>query len=123
MADGFQRGDAVLFVRNETVHMIDHPNTQLVSATVGVVTSVTRDGKIKAYRSGYRGESVRLRRRSIEYGADLYRLRKDSWDIDAIVAYCADRPWAHAPQHRGAPFNVLEQARAELGQFRREVAV
>ena len=107
MVPEFQRGDAVVFVRAQTTHTVGAPNAQRVSVTVGVVVSVTRDGRIKSYRSGADGSPVQLHRHSVEHRAQAYRLR----------------PWAHAPQHRGAPFNGLDQARAELRQFRLGAAV
>lgn len=123
MAPEFQRGDAVVFVRAQTTHTVGAPNAQRVSVTVGVVVSVTRDGRIKSYRSGADGSPVRLHRHSVEHRAQAYRLPRTGWDIDAIAAYCAARPWAHAPQHHGAPFDGLDQARAELRQFRLGAAV
>lgn len=123
MATEFQRGDAVVFVRTQTTHTVGVPNVQRVSVTVGVVVSVTRDGRIKSYRSAADGSLVRLHRHSVEHRAQAYRLPKSGWNTDAIAAYCAARPWAHAPQHRGAPFDGLDRARAELRQFRLGVAV
>lgn len=116
---GFHRGDAVVYVRTEIAHMVAAPARESVSAEVGIVTSATRDGRIKAYRACGHGGEVKLHRHSLEHRMDTYRLPPAQWDIAAIETYCATRPWAHAPQHTGAPFSGIEQARAELQQFRR----
>lgn len=116
----FKRGEGVVFVRTERVVMLGEPTCELESVVVGVVTSVTRDGRIKAYRNATRERTVvTLRPTSLEHHATAHRRPASSWDIDQVVSYCAARPWAHAPEHVGAPFDGLEQARAELGQFRR----
>ena len=119
---GFHRGDAVIYVRTEIIHMVAAPARERVSAVVGVVTSVTRDGRIKAYRPSGHGDEIKLHRHSLEHRMDTYRLPRVQWDIAAVESYCAARPWAHAPQYTGAPFDGIEQARAELQQFRRDQA-
>ncbi|BBX82207.1 hypothetical protein [Mycolicibacterium aubagnense] len=116
----FKRGDGVVFVRTERVVVLGEPTRERESVVVGVVTSVTRDGRIKAYRNATCERTVvTLRSTSLEHRAMAYRLPAGSWDMCKVAEYCAARPWAHAPEHVGAPFDGLEQARAELGQFRR----
>lgn len=123
MTNSFERGDGVLYIRTERVSVLGQPAQERVSVTVAVVTSVTRDGQIKAFHRGGSDTAVKLHRHSLEHGMTAYRLPKAQWDVGAVLAYCAARPWPHAPQHLGAPFDGLDQARAELRQFRVEASV
>lgn len=115
----FKRGDGIVFVRNERVAMIGQPSYDRTTISVGLVTSVTREGAIKAYRhSTYDQPEIKLHKHSLEHGMQKYLLPKSDWDIGAVMDYCRDRPWAHSPEHTGAPFDSLDQLRAELKQFR-----
>lgn len=119
----FQRGDGVVYVNRSTTYYIDRDNETRSTVTVAKVTSVTRDGMIKKIALPGWAEPIDPHRLADTATADAYRLPKADWDIDAVMDYVANRPWSHKPEHKGMPFDTLEQARAELRQFRtKEIA-
>jgi hypothetical protein len=114
----FKRGDGVVFVRTVRDYVIGEPSRERLDITVGLVTSVTRDGKVKAYRhAGWRTD-VKLHKGSLEHSATQYVLPANEVDMSAIMDYCANRPWNHAPQHLGAPFQTMDDVKTELRQFK-----
>lgn len=123
----FKRGDGVLFVGTSITSYLaaveaGKPREAEVWTILGVATSVTREGQLKAYRDVRYPDSAptKLHSRSKEGYASQYRLPASDFDIDAVAEYCRNRPWAHSPEHLGAPFDSLEQARTELRQFKKE---
>lgn len=117
----FKRGDGVIFVGSAKMFYTDRANEDRIAITVGKVTSISRDGSIiRKFRRVDYNLDVEPHRSSATCGARQYRLPKEDWDIEAVMNYCRDRPWSHAPEHTGAPFDSLDQARAELKQFRRK---
>lgn len=121
---GFKRGDGVVFVRRTRDYVIGQPSTERDEITVGVVTSVTRDGRIKAYRDASHASvaPVKFEQSGNRYAAS-YVLPRDEVDMDGVADYCAARPWSHAPEHTGMPFHSLAEVRAELKQFKRKKAL
>lgn len=113
----FKRGDGVVFVRTAHRHVIGQPTEEYQDITVGMVTSVTRAGQIKAYRHAAWGRVVRLDT-SLQRHALAYVLPKDEIDVAGVLDYCANRPWSHAPEHKGMPFHSLDEVKAELRQFK-----
>lgn len=116
----FSRGDGVVFVRTARDYVIGQPSTERLDITVGMVTSVTRDGKIKAYQCATWSTVVKLHKGSLEHSATQYVLPKSEIDVAGVLDYCANRPWSHSPEHKGMPFHSLEEVKAELRQFKKE---
>lgn len=109
-----------MFARTSRVAMIGQASYDRADIEVGTVTSVTRDGKIKAYQPSW-GERPLPLRTSVYLHATAYILPKGEWDLPAVMEYCRNRPWSHKPEHKGMPFESLEQSRAELRQFKTAV--
>lgn len=114
----FRRGDGIVFVRSERTNVIGEPGRDRLDITVGLVTSVTRDGKVKAYRHASWCTDVKLHNGSLEHRATQYVLPAATMDMVAVMDYCANRPWSHAPEHLGAPFQSLDDVKTELRQFK-----
>lgn len=117
----FKRGDGVVFVRSARTYTIGEASREYQDITVGMVTSVTRDGQIKAFRHGAWGSVVKLGT-SQQRHALAYVLPKDEIDVAGVLDYCANRPWSHAPEHKGMPFRSLDEVKAELRQFKNDAA-
>jgi hypothetical protein len=116
----FKRGDGVVFVREATDYVIGQPSVKRADIQVGRVTSVTRDGQIKAFVDlSWSSETpVKLANTTYRY-ATAYILPADEIDIAGVAAYCAARPWSHDPSHTGMPFHSLAEIKQELRQFKR----
>ncbi len=115
---GFKRGDGVVFVGRSTTYYIDRDMEKRSVVTVGTVTSVTRSGQIKEFRAPGYNFSMSPSRIQQTHGATAYRMPKQHWNIEAIMDYCRNRPWADLPECNSMPFDNLAQAREELRQFR-----
>ncbi|QDH91694.1 hypothetical protein SEA_PHRAPPUCCINO_16 [Mycobacterium phage Phrappuccino] len=111
----FKRGDGVLFIKKRRVAMIGAEDYDRVQGEVGMVISVTREGHIKSYVDAKYGQRMDIRHQA---GAEQYVMPQGDWDIEGVMHYCRNRPWSHNPEHTGAPFDSLKQAREELRQFR-----
>ena len=117
----FKRGDGVVFVRQAHTMMIGQPSTEHTEITVARVTSVTREGQIKAFVNlSWSSETpTKIDNSVYRYGTEKYRLPADEIDIASVATYCANRPWSHNPVHKGMPFHSLDEVRTELKQFKR----
>jgi hypothetical protein len=115
----FKRGDGVVFVREATDYVIGRPSVKRDDIRVCRVTSVTRDGQIKAFVDlSWSSETpVKLANTTYRY-ATAYILPADEIDIAGVATYCAARPWSHDPRHVGMPFGSLDEVKQELRQFK-----
>ena len=115
---GYQRGDAVAFVYTRSTFYVSgkvEKNQEIVMATV---TSVTREGAIKKIALPGWPEDTRLAPSRLGLNGKNYRLPKTDWDVPAIMEYCRTRPWPHNPKYQGKQFDNIDEARAELAQFK-----
>lgn len=110
----FQRGDGVIFARDDSHPSIKGKRYEIV---VGKVTSITKAGRIKEFDPLRHGISIPLSQLGLS-SAKAYRLPQQDWDVEAVLEYCACRPWPTDPRYKGKQFDDIEQARAELNQFR-----
>jgi hypothetical protein len=108
----FRRGDGVVFVREATDYVIGQPSVTRADIRVGRVTSVTREGQIKAYVDlAYTSDTAVKLANAVYRYATAYIVPADEIDIAGVATYCAARPWSHDSRHVGMPFGSLDEVK------------
>ncbi|XAO35565.1 hypothetical protein SEA_MORGANA_131 [Gordonia phage Morgana] len=117
-----RRGDAIVLVQaGRTLYADGRPSQPTTDIEVGIVTSVTRDGSVKAFTDVIGSRQDLARRTSRWHFAQRYILSQDEIDVEAFVAAARARRWPHRPDdadHLPYPFQSLDEARAVARECR-----
>ena len=118
-----KRGDLAVRVATTVTHEIN-PSRRIerCQVTLGRVTSITRDGIVKAVAEpAYAGDDGAYPwRRDRDYqGSRLYVLGADRVDVGAVLASYAERRWPSARPDSTMvyPFQSLDEAREHVRQY------
>lgn len=111
-----KRGDLVVVVRKTSDFVLGRDSKPRTEVTIGVATSVSRDGIVKTYRGGIIDSGTPV-------GHDQVLVVPAS-AIDVEAAYAAAREHSY-PGHpdQAMPFESVDEARQLLTQFRRQKSV
>lgn len=107
MATAAKRGDLAVFeVTRRDYYIGQESPPERKEYTAGVVTSITRDGKVTKVRMSYsdRPTDAKLMRYD-----RLYLVASDLVDVEAALTACHANEWE--PGYPGKPFDSLEQIR------------
>jgi len=105
-----KRGDLVIVGRKVGSFAIDHPNSEYDEYRICVVTNITREGAVKAYRDRDDGVAHRLDRVIGLTSAQFVPATKI--DVDAAMQVAADHKWPSGQPWM--PFDSLDEVRTVL---------
>lgn len=113
-----RRGDLAVLVCTRRDFVIGQGTTERTAADVVQVTSVTRQGLVKAVRSCWTDScSVPLERWSFP-GPEVYLVSQDRIDVVAAMELARQHSWPGHP-NQPMPFESLEAVRQALAPLRK----
>lgn len=106
-----KRGDVAVLVTERRTYMIGQPSETRTAVDVFEVTSVTRDGLVKAVRSAWAGSAPTLLARMAP--ASVHLISQDTVSAADALRVAAAHHW---PGHPGQPmaFDSLDEVREAL---------
>ena len=107
------RGDLVVIERRNRGDVNGQGSYDRVEYEAGVVTSITREGAIKAFRTRY-SDTQPIDR--IVGFVRSYIVEKGVVDVDAAVAAAWANPWHNGDP--GKPFDSLDEVKACVAPFK-----
>lgn len=105
-----KRGDLAIIEKRTGNYIIGMPYSESITYEIGVVTSITRDGIVKAVRTRDDEDGVPVARM---VGASVSRLvPKASIDIKSAMRAAEEHAWPSG--YAFMPFDTLDEVRAAL---------
>jgi hypothetical protein len=111
-----KRGDLVAIVTTSTDYVIGAERTERTRVILAIVTSVTRDGVVKAARTEYGGTLDLTRPRADRH---VLIVPAGTVDVPAVMTSYAERRYPTAPHSSMVPpFSSVEECRTFVAAFR-----
>jgi hypothetical protein len=111
-----KRGDLVAIVTTSADYVIGTGRTERTSVALAIVSSVTRDGTVRAARTEY-GSTLDMTRPHV--GRRVLVVPAGSVDVSAVLASYAQRRYPTAPHSSMVPpFESVDECRTFVAAFR-----
>lgn len=115
------RGDGVVIAETHRDYVIGQPMAERTTYELGTVTSITRDGQVKAWWPAHASDAHRV---NVPGGyaipgrrAGLWLLPAAEFDVPGAITAARAHVW---PGHESVkPFDSLEEIRAALRPYKR----
>jgi hypothetical protein len=118
-----KRGDLAAIVSTSRTYVIGEASTERTQVTLGIVSSITREGLIKAVRPVWSGEGPSETSTPLRPHETALAIPADGIDVEAAIQAYAARRYETAPHSTMVPpASSVEEMRALLAPFRRVAA-
>lgn len=116
-----RRGDLVVLAKRSTTSYVHGPNEEQVRVELGVATSVSRDGRVKAWASPGFGDQTSPDSRPLRPGdGEVSWVSQDRVDVPVVLSDYRQRRYPGTDSDMVMPLESLEQTKALLRARRLE---